>query len=173
MWNNIPDELKALPMWAIAGPEKAPYRITGQRANVIDPSSWTDFYSASSVAEQWGAQLGFVLSESDPFSCIDLDVKDDTPQEQLDRYWKIIQAFDSYAEYSKSGKGVHIWVKGDVGQGCRRDGVEVYSKQRFIICTGNTLKGFEKPIEWRQELLDVPATEIRSQNQRTQLVEII
>lgn len=173
MWNSIPEELKSMPMWAIAGPEKAPYRINGQRANVIDPSTWTDFYSACSVAQQWGAQIGFVLSEADPFSCIDLDVKDTTTQEELDRYWKIIQSFDSYSEYSKSGKGVHIWIKGDIGQGCRRDGVEVYSKQRFIICTGNALEGFYKPIEWRQELLEVLASEIRSKEEKaTKLKEV-
>ena len=165
MWNNIPDELKALPMWAIAGPEKAPWQINGQRANVIDPSTWTDFYTACKTAEIWGAQIGFILSESDPFTCIDLDVKDTTTEEEIARYWKIIQSFDSYAERSKSGKGVHIWVKGDIGHGCRRDGVEVYSRQRFIICTGDVLQNYCKPIEWRQELLETLANEIRSKEQ--------
>ncbi|MFX8539116.1 hypothetical protein ABTL98_18685, partial [Acinetobacter baumannii] len=81
-----------------------------------------------------------MLSAEDPFTCIDLDIKADTPQEQCDRASSIIKTLNSYTEYSQSGKGFHIWVYGNIGKGLRRDNVEIYSQERFIICTGNTLK---------------------------------
>lgn len=174
-WEALPDELRYVPKWCVAAPDKSPYTTSGQRASVTNPSNWSDWYSAALTAAQWGngAGIGFVLSDDDCFTCIDLDVKDNTPQEQLNRFWKIVQAFDSYTERSRSGKGLHIWVKGKVGTGCRRDGVEVYSQQRFIICTGDALPGYRKPVEDRQELLDLLVAEIRAaaQTNHVELVE--
>ena len=174
-WEQIPDELRYVPKWCVASPDKSPYTTSGRRASVTNPADWSDWYSVALTAARWGAGagIGFVLSEDDDFTCIDLDVKDNTPPEQLDRFWRIVQAFNSYTERSRSGKGLHIWVKGKVGTGCRRDGVEVYSQQRFIICTGDVLPGFAKPVEHRQELLDLLVAEIRAaaQTNRVELVE--
>lgn len=167
-WERIPEELRYRGQWCIAGPDKSPFTVQGHRASVTTPGTWTDWYSAAVTAAQWGAGVGFVLHEDDEFTCIDLDVKDadnepdpakHTPQAQLDRYWRIVQAFDSYTELSRSGKGLHIWIKGKVGAGCKRDGVEVYSQQRFIICTGNVL--VDKPVENRQQLLETLVADIR------------
>lgn len=172
--DNLPQELRLTPKWCIAGPDKAPYATTGQRASVTNPATWTDFYSATTTALSWGAGVGFVLSEEDPYTCIDLDVKDSTTQEELERYWKLIQYFNSYTEFSRSGRGIHIWVKGKVGLGTRRDGVEVYSQARYIICTGNPLPGFNKPIEPRQHELDRLLEEVRrgAASQETVLEEV-
>ncbi|KVD94053.1 hypothetical protein WS63_05150 [Burkholderia stagnalis] len=103
---------------------------------------------------QVDGEIGFVLYEDDPFTCIDLDVKDDTTSEQLARFEKIISAFDSYTERSRSGKGYHIWIVGAkaIDSRCRRDRVEVYDRKRFIICTGNVVN--DKSITPRQESLD-------------------
>lgn len=178
-WENIPEELRYLSQWCIAGPDKSPYSVNGTRASVTMPTSWADWHSASIVAQQWGAGIGFVLHESDHFTCIDLDVKDEdnepnpakrTTPEQMALYHRIIEAFDSYTEYSKSGKGFHIWVRGKVGAGCRRDGVEVYSQQRFIICTGNVV--LDRPVEARQELLEVLVADIRRASQAT-VIELV
>ena len=175
-WDNIPEELRYTPKWCIAGPDKAPYSTSGHRASVTNPATWADFYSAATTAATWGADagVGFVLSEEDPFTCIDLDVKPHTTQEGLDRYWQIIQYFNSYTEFSRSGKGIHIWIKGNVGLGARREGVEVYSQARYIICTGNPIPGFDKPIEARQEELDRMLEGIRrgAASQETVLVEV-
>lgn len=172
-WEQIPDDLKYVPKWCIAAPDKSPYAVGGYNASVTKPSNWSDWYSVALTAAQWGngAGIGFVLSEDDDFTCIDLDVKDNTPPEQIERFWKIVQAFDSYTERSRSGKGLHVWIKGKVGTGCRRDGVEVYSQQRFIICTGDVV--LAKPVENRQELLDLLVAEIRAaaQTNHIELVE--
>lgn len=177
-WEHLPDELRYVPKWCIAGPDKAPYTVAGARASVTSPSTWSDWYSAAMTAAQWGngAGIGFILSDDDEFTCIDLDVKDAsneadaskwTTAEQMGRYHKIVEAFNSYTEWSRSGKGFHIWVRGKIGQGCRRDGVEVYSQQRFIICTGNAI--LNRPVEHRQELLDMLVGEMRAAAGTTQV----
>lgn len=181
---NLPEELKWARQWCIAGPDKSPYTV-GQNglfhADVTNPAQWLDFETALEVSQQVNVGLGYVLAENDEYTCIDLDVKDKdnepnpekwTSQEQFNRFWSIVQAFDSYTERSRSGKGLHIWVKGNIGKGCRRDGVEVYSKQRFIICTGDVV--INKPIKANQELLEVLVREMSANetNNTDTLVEL-
>lgn len=178
LWDCLPEELRWNRQWCIAGPEKAPYSVSNTgiyRADVTNPKQWLDFETASEVAEIHGVGLGYVLSNSCAYTCIDLDVVDAetqaakgkpinpsewTTQEQLNRYWKIVQAFDSYTEKSRSGKGLHIWVRGNIGEGCRRDGVEVYSQERFIVCTGDVV--INKQIADKPELLAALVAEIRA-----------
>lgn len=158
-YENIPEALKELDQWVIAAPDKRPWSTSGFPASVTDPSTWTDFYSACMVAESWGAGIGFVLHEDDPFTCIDLDVKDDTAPELVANFQSAVRKFDSYTEYSRSGKGFHIWVRGNVGAGARRGGVELYDRERFIICTGNVV--LQRDIEERQALLELTLADIR------------
>lgn len=170
-WANLPPKLRALKAWCIHGPNgKAPLTANGYGASVTDPETWTDFHSACMAAEIIGGGIGFVLHAGAGVTCIDLDVKDDTPQEQIDRYGSICRNFDTYTEYSKSGRGLHIWALGEIGAGCRRDGVEVYSQDRFIICTGNVLHPV--PMQDRQAMLDILVGEIRQEQQRS-AVELV
>jgi hypothetical protein len=104
----------------------------------------------------WNRQLdvGYVLSADDPFTCVDFDVKDAqnapnqpdkwTSQESMNLYYRLMEEFDSYTERSQSGKGYHTWIRGNIGRGVRQNGIEVYSQDRFIICTGNV--AWQKPI---------------------------
>ncbi|MCI2808462.1 AAA family ATPase [Eoetvoesiella caeni] len=159
-WACIPQELRERSQWCVAGEDKAP-RIATQglpHARVNDSSTWRTFDEASAFAAHHGLHIGYMLHESDPFTCIDLDVKDDTTPEQLGRFQKIVDAADSYTEHSRSGRGLHVWVTGKVAKGMRRDGVEVYSHERFMICTGNPLH--QKPIAPRPELLDMLAADM-------------
>lgn len=110
---------------------------------------------------QTGFTVGYILNAADPFTCVDLDVKDAsthpnepdkwTTADDFQRYMSIIHHLDSYTERSKSGKGIHIWVRGNIGKGFRRDGVEIYSQERFIISTGDAY--VTKGIENREPLL--------------------
>lgn len=161
-WVNLPDELKERAQWVVADKNKTPYQCNGSKASPTDPSTWTDFNTACAYAKQHHFNIGYVLSANDPFTCIDLDIKADTPQEQCDRASSIIKTFNSYTEYSQSGKGFHIWVYGNIGKGCRRDNVEIYSQERFIICTGNTFKS--EPINERSELLNNMVTQLSPLN---------
>lgn len=157
-WGCIPPQLRDRPQWCVAGTDKRPLTTSGRAASVTDPTTWSNFDAVCTYALVHGLGIGYVLHESDPYTCIDMDVKDDTTPEQIERYQKIVNDFDSYTEHSRSGRGLHVWVEGKVDKGIRRDGVEVYSHERFMICTGNPLH--QKQIEPRQELLGKLAEEM-------------
>ena len=158
-WGCLPAALRDRPQWVLAGADKRPLTADGRAASSTDPSTWTDFDTACRAAAAKGLHIGYMLHESDPFACIDLDVKDETPKVHIERFEKIVAAFDSYTERSRSGKGLHVWVEGKIGKGRKRDGVEVYSQERFIICTGDTY--IDRPVANRQELLGKLASEMR------------
>lgn len=182
-WTRIPEALRERRQWALAGANKAPMAVDAKgklyNVSVKAPSQWMTFDDAVAYAEshsevvttwtnpqgvvitQVGYTIGYILNAIDPFTCIDLDVKDATthPDESdkwttpddFQRYMSIVRTIDSYTERSKSGKGLHTWARGNIGRGFRRDGVEIYSQERFIICTGDAY--ITKTIENRETLL--------------------
>jgi len=78
--------------------------------------------------------VGFVFSDDDPFTVIDIDKVTETDDERL-----LFIKGNTWCEVSQSGKGYHIVVK-DVSVGTKVNagtGVEIYSKGRFIAMTGN------------------------------------
>lgn len=166
-WSAIPVDLRERPQWCLADPEKSPRTISGLRASPTDPDTWTDFQTAIEAAGRMGFEIGFVLSPHDEFACIDLDVKHDTPQDHIDRCHRIAEAAESYAERSLSGRGLHVWVRAALdGPGCHRDGVEVYDRDRFMICTGDVV--IERPIEDGQPLIDVLVEQMRPRRAHNQ-----
>lgn len=120
--------------------------------------------------------VGFVLTRDDPFTIIDLDnpferstdksiIQPTDPdyaaaQARAERHRRIFQAFDSYAELSQSGQGIHIVVYGSIPSGVRRDKVELYSDARYMICTGNVINNI--PITNHQPLLETIHSEMAS-----------
>lgn len=150
-WLRIPFELRSRSQWCLAGEDKRPLKFNGLAASVTDPTTWTDFETACQFALERKCDIGYMQTADDPFTCIDIDVKDSSSPEALARYQSIIAQFDSYTEYSRSGRGYHVWVKGKTGKGRRRDGIEVYSQERFMICTGNVFHN--RPIAEHQILL--------------------
>ncbi len=185
-WGRIPAELRQRNFWCVAGPDKAPYYLPNagaalRSASVTDPHTWMPFELAARTAYACGQGIGYVCQADDPFTAIDLDYKDAqshpdkpelwTTQEQWDRCMSIVRDFNSYTERSRSGKGLHLWVGGKIGRGAHRENVEIYSQQRFIICTGDIVN--DLPIEPRQELLERLLEQVRTaQNQtRAELVE--
>lgn len=150
-WGCLPAALRDRPQWVLAGADKRPLTADGRAASVTDSSTWTDFDTACRAAASKKLHLGYVLHESDPFACIDLDVKNGTAPQVVEGYHNGIRTFDSYTERSRSGKGFHIWIEGNIGKGRRKDGVEVYSQERFIICTGDVV--LDRPIAARPQQL--------------------
>lgn len=174
--------------------------INGKLRNisVTAPGEWMSFADAVALAEanaetvttwtnpqgvtftQTGFTVGYILNAADPFSCIDLDVKDalthpDNPElwttpDQFQFYQDIMKSFNSYTERSKSGKGIHIWIRGKIGRGYRRDGVEVYSQERFIISTGDVW--ISNPIENREHMLLNMVTRMRPMQKVVELEEL-
>lgn len=161
-FNNIPHEMRIYPQWVVwryedqdsKKPTKVPYSAkTGHLASVTDPNTWAGFDECvNAMSSGWYAGIGFVLTENDPYSFIDLD---DTKGDQtaLDRQIKIYNEFSSYAERSPSGSGLHIIVKGAVPSGRRRSFIEVYSSLRYMTMTGDIYRN--APINDYNELLNV------------------
>jgi hypothetical protein len=178
-WMRLPRELKQRQQWLLAAPDaegKLKVPVTVNRSGELCPGSstdracWLPFEVAIAEASHRGLGIGYVLAADDPFACIDLDVKtaqnkpgkpdEWTSPEQLDRYLSIARVFDCYAERSQSGLGLHIWAQGKIGKGVKRDGVEVYSQERFIVCTGDVW--MDKPLHSRQEWLTNMVAQMRA-----------
>jgi len=181
----FPAEIKAFPQWAVADADKKPLVWDNDigrlmAADVTDPDMLMTFEAAKGCAAHFNKPyIGFVLTAQDPFTCIDLDVKNATNEpdpkkhttpEQLRRFEQIMTAFDTYTEVSRSGLGVHLWLRGNIGKGRRRDGVEVYSQERFIICTGNPV--YNKPVAERDHYLTMLVNEIDLQR-KTYEIELV
>lgn len=164
----------------VARANKAPLGIdaSGRTYNgsVNRPSDWLGFDAAANYAAAHGLMVGYVFTAEDPFACIDLDwcnaesqrrknkeVDEDewsTPKD-ADRYIRIVQGFHSYTEISAGGYGLHILIRANIGAGYHGERIEVYSQQRFLVCTGNTLN-VSPNIEERQQLIDLMVADLRS-----------
>lgn len=207
MLDKFPEEIKQYPQWCLAGANKEPLVPMGNqlyRVSVTDLDKLMDFENACLAAQYFNTSIGFVLSSKDPFACIDLDVKDSTSRdkadkpysqgkwttvEELERYYSILHSFDSYCELSNSQKGFHVWIKANIGEGRRRGGVEVYSQERFIICTGvaiqkplhnwvdgawQIVQGINepKPLTEQQQMLSQMVSQLGKIHKEIDLVEI-
>lgn len=154
MYDNIPEELKALPQWVCAGEDKAP-RIPGSTAfaSVIDPTTWRSFDQA--VAGGW-PNIGFVFTKGDPYVLIDLDNKEGDPLIDMNHQQRI-NDLQSYTERSMSGKGYHVIVRGELPRAYKTKSFELYDTERYAVFTGNLV--LPCAIENRQAFLEklVPA----------------
>lgn len=156
----LPRALCGTAQWLVSGEDKAPRspKAGGKVVDVTNPAFYVTYEEAITYAAQNGLDIGFALTSQDPFVVIDLD--EPTTEEQSTRHRKILDAFETYAELSRSGNGIHIWCKGVVPHGARRDKVEVYFQSRYMICTGKTIK--DLPITDQQFLLQTLFSEITS-----------
>lgn len=162
MYQNIPNEMRIYPQWVMwryedtdsKKPTKVPYSArTGTLASVTDANTWGSFDECvNAMNTGWYSGIGFVLTDNDPFAFIDLD---DTKGDQtaLDRQIKVFNEFDSYAERSPSGSGLHIIVKGAIPAGRRRSFIEIYSSARYMTMTGDIYRN--APIKEQGEMLNV------------------
>lgn len=173
----IPAELRDIKQWLVSGANKIPISpLTGVYTDVHRRDLYVSYSQAVEYALQYGMEIGFVLTPDDPFTVIDLDKPDETltPEERqriVERQKQIYEAFLSYTELSRSREGVHIWCRGSVTRGVRRDGVELYPQDRYMITTGLTIR--ELPIADYQSLLETLFHEMGGENGygTTELVE--
>jgi putative DNA primase/helicase len=171
-WDKIPAELRDRPQWVVWRLEKrdgkatkAPYvarpplnrgAATGTRkrwrASTTDPSTWRTCLEAVEIAKDdcWDG-IGYVFSADDGYVGVDLD----DGLSESDR-GAIIGTLDSYAEFSVSGKGVHVIVRASLnGHRRNRSGpFEVYEHGRYFCMTGQHVRGTPTTIEERQAELD-------------------
>lgn len=185
MWGRIPEELRALNQWVIAGADKTPLSVDAQgnlyAAKSTDPTHWLPFDIACAHAIAHNAGIGFVLTEADPYTCIDFDVKDASNEPDPSKhtnpdamwwFWDEVQKWDSYTEMSRNGKGMHVWVQANIGKGRRRFPIEVYSRERYIICTGNII--LDRPIRQTPDIIQAWVDKWLPSNDdnATELVEV-
>lgn len=155
-YEQIPHELKSLPQWVVAREDAVPLQArNGRNADKTCAHHWCDYETAVSAGYPY---IGFCLTSSDPYVVIDLDDKEKHPAtpEVKEFHRQLIDAFGSYAEMSKSGRGYHIIVKGKLPAGRRKDtvGVEVYPAGAYVILTGAIVEGTNPEIVGGQAGLD-------------------
>jgi putative DNA primase/helicase len=143
---SIPEELRVRPQWVVwkavgDKPDKVPYSArTGRRASSTDLLTWSTFQEALEAYENGDyAGLGFVFSSADPYTGIDLDDCVDEDGEIASWALEIVRYFDSYTEFSVSGGGLHLIVRGKA-LNRRKGGIEVYSTERFFTVTGHVVE---------------------------------
>lgn len=171
LFDNIPVELKTIPQWVLwkleqrrqgAKPTKVPYATSGQHASVTDPATWGTYeeVKASFHNDKSYSGIGFVLTKDYPIVVIDIDHC--IAKGKLDEKAKeIILRFNSYTERSQSGEGVHIVIQGrKPGERSRTGNVEIYDDSRFIVFTGDHIKGTPLKVENRQPELIVLYNEL-------------
>lgn len=143
---NIPEEMKALPHW-VAAKGKIPYDAkTGRAAKVNVPATWCTFAEAVQALQETDGNgkprytgVGFMFSNS---GLVGIDIDKCVIDGKLtEKARDIVEMLDSYTEISTSGTGLHIIMKGYVpGDRNRKDGVEMYDKNRFFVMTGSVLE---------------------------------
>ena len=116
--------------------EDKPRKIPCGYADVHDPVNWMSFESAQSIT----SLIGFVLTDNDPYFCIDIDhsLNPDGSWSELSRV--ICAMFPgAYIEISYSGDGLHIFAQGQFPEGFKHKnsalGLEVYDRLRYIAVT--------------------------------------
>lgn len=152
-FKHIPNELKNYPNWLVHK-NKVPYSpITNKVGN---KGKRCGTYEQALQALESGNYdgLGFQFSGT-PFAGIDLDHH--VMNGHLDEFAaEIFLQLNSYTEYSYSGTGLHIIVRGEVARGLKNSekGIEVYSEGRYFTMTGDKVKSSLSTIKERQSELD-------------------
>ena len=142
--NNIPKELKELPQWVCAkAGSKVPIDpfFGYYSASSTNPQTWASFETAKQRVEEGKCDhIGFVFNDN---GIVGIDIDDGYDQEGFlsPLASDIIGVCKSYTERSRSGRGFHILLKGNLpfkGKN-NRNGVEIYKTARYFIMTGDVL----------------------------------
>lgn len=114
--SKIPDKLRNEPYFCLMKLEqkpdkvkKVPYRVNGARADPTNEAHFTDLVTVQKIHDQGGydgigiGMFGYVIA-------IDIDgcVHDGKLNVMAT---EVVEALDTYTEYSISGTGIHLWIK--------------------------------------------------------------
>lgn len=156
MYEKLPEELKQRGWFCLWKYEmrkgqqtKAPYQISGAKADPSDSNTFTDFMSALAIYQQDG-NSGIGLGIFDDFCAVDIDhcIEDGKLSEMAK---DIVGTMDSYTETSPSGTGVRIIFKAP-GLSYDKDeyyinnhkiGLEIYNAgktKKYVTVTGNVIR---------------------------------
>lgn len=143
MYDNIPQELRVLRQWVCAYEgSKVPMQATRHfPASSTNPDTWSSFDEAvEAVKDGYYDYIGFVFNDN---GIVGIDIDDGydangnlspLAKDVLGKSW-------SYTERSRSGRGFHLFVKGDIPFKGKNNlaGIEVYKTARFFIMTGDVI----------------------------------
>lgn len=141
-YDNIPEELRRLNQWVCANDHsKVPMQANRPyAASSTNPATWASFEDALWAVEHgYYDHLGFVFNDN---GIVGIDLDDAITNGCISPLaLEIFSRCDSYTEMSKSGTGLHIFVKGDIPFKGKNNlaGVEIYKTGRFFIMTGDSL----------------------------------
>jgi hypothetical protein len=140
---NIPEELKHLNQWVCTkGDSKVPMMAGSVMcASSTNPLTWSSFEVAErSIVGDLYDYIGFVFNDNGIVG-IDIDDGYDEDGFMSELAADIIGTCASYTEKSKSGRGFHILLRGDLPFKGKNNlkGVEIYKTARYFIMTGDTL----------------------------------
>lgn len=152
----VPHELRLLNRWTSfllsfnkekGKYDKVPLKWRG-RAQSTNPQSWSSWSGILQMANKHGDKKlapAFALSADDDIGVIDLDHVINANGQWNPVAAKLVDKFKTYAEFSVSGDGLHLFFRGQttlngnetiVVDGKELD-IEIYNKSRFICMTGN------------------------------------
>lgn len=155
-YSVVPEEMQALNTWVnVWEYSKVPMQ-TGSRqaASATNPATWGSFRQAvENVANGVYDNIGFVFTDSGIVG-IDVDTGFDEDGFLTPTACDIIGRCHSYTEKSRSGRGFHIYLRGDLpfkGKN-NREGLEIYKTSRYFIVTGR--KMLYSSLAGNQEAID-------------------
>ncbi len=142
-YENIPEELKKLNQWVCThSNHKVPMKAwENEAASSVNPQTWADFDTAvNAVSQGHYDYCGFVFNDNGLVG-VDIDTGYDEEGFITPLAADIIGKCRSYTEKSRSGRGFHILLKGDLPFKGKNNlaGVEIYKTSRYFIMTGETL----------------------------------
>jgi len=157
-WSAVPAELKKLNRWLVYRCERKGKRVakvpcsprTGRPVDHTNAKHWMDFKTACAHAHRFDG-IGFALG--DGIAGVDLDkCRDKQTGALAPAKEKMARDLRSYAEVSRSGTGVHVFIFGTLPPGRRnnKNGVELYDRGQFLTVTGHHLAGTPPTVEHRQ-----------------------
>lgn len=142
MYERIPQELREKRCWVnVWNTSKVPMQSTVRKAaSSSDPNTWSTFEDAvSAVGQGVYDGIGYVFCDD---GLVGIDIDDGFTDGLLNPLAAdIIACCHSYTEKSRSGRGVHILVRGELpfkGKN-NRAAVEIYKSNRYFIMTGEVL----------------------------------
>ena len=167
-YEAIPHELKREKAWVnVWNNSKIPMRSSERKAaSSVVPDTWSSFEQAEAAAASGTYDgIGYVFHDTGLIG-IDIDIGFDGPflsQVSVD----IMGACRSYTEKSRSGRGVHILVRGRLPFTGKNNlaGIEIYKSSRYFIMTGKVLL-YHEIIE-NQEAIDYVVGRYFQESERT------
>lgn len=155
-WENLPAPLKVLRQWVcVRSDSKIPMQaLRPEPASASDPDTWSSYEDARQAVEAGHYDgVGFVFREGGGLVGLDIDAAfEDRLLTPLGA--ELILACKSYTERSRSGRGLHILLSGELPFHGRnnRQGVEIYRSRRYFILTGDVM--FYRKISGNQPAIE-------------------